>query len=201
MARILACLTLTLLVTACDSGPRLAPLAGDAMILAIGDSLTDGSGARDDESYPRLLAASTGLEVINAGVPGEESDAGLARLPKLLDRTRPDLVILGHGGNDLLRKRDRSQTKSNLRRMAELARASGASVVLLGVPRPGLFLGTHPLYRELANELELPIEDKALADILADPDLKSDQIHPNAAGYVKLADAIHDLLRQTGALN
>ena len=193
--------TLFLLLSACGGGPKLPPLASDAVVLAFGDSLTRGTGASNDESYPAVLAAATGLRVVNAGIPGEESDAGLERLPEVLAKEQPGLVILGHGGNDLLRKRDLHLTKANLREMAELAQQSGASVVLLGVPKPGLFIGTHPLYRELAEELGVPLEDEALADILADANLKSDTIHPNAAGYAELATAIHNLLRQTGALN
>jgi lysophospholipase L1-like esterase len=194
-------LAVTLLLSACGGGPQLPPLAQDAVVLAFGDSLTHGTGAKDAESYPAVLAAATGLTIVNAGIPGEESDAGLGRLPDLLANAQPDLVILGHGGNDLLRKRDLNLTKANLRQMVKLAQASGASVVLLGVPKPGLFIGTHPLYRELAEAEGIPVEDEALADILSDPDLKSDAIHPNAAGYAELAAAIHALLRQTGALN
>jgi len=81
-----------------------------------------------------------------------------------------------------------------------LVRARGASPVLLGVPKPGLFLGTHPLYRELAAELDVPLEDEALADILGDRELKSDEIHPNAAGYRRLAEALDQLLQNSGAL-
>ena len=200
-SRFLFPLLTALTISACGSGPQLPPLADDAVILAFGDSLTHGTGAKDSEAYPQVLAAATGLRVVEAGIPGEESDAGLARLPEVLDATQPDLVILGHGGNDLLRKRDPTQTKANLRRMAELAQSSGASVVLLGVPKPGLFLGTHPLYRELANELDLPLENDALAEILGDPALKSDAIHPNAAGYAQLATALQALLRRSGALD
>ena len=191
----------TLLISGCGGGPQLPPLADDAVVLAFGDSLTRGTGAKDAESYPAVLAPATGLTIVNAGIPGEESDAGLARLPDLLVEEQPDLVILGHGGNDLLRKRDLNLTKANLRQMIELAQASGASVVLIGVPKPGLFIGTHPLYRELAEAEGIPVEDEALADILSDPDLKSDAIHPNAAGYAELAAAIHALLRRTGALD
>jgi lysophospholipase L1-like esterase len=191
----------TLLLSACGGGPQLPPLADDAMVLAFGDSLTHGTGANDAESYPAVLAAATGLTVVNAGIPGEESDAGLARLPELLAKEQPDLVILGHGGNDLLRKRDLNLTKANLRQMVELAQASGASVVLLGIPKPGLFIGTHPLYRELAEAEQVPVEDEALADILSDAQLKSDAIHPNAAGYAELAAAIKALLQRTGALH
>jgi acyl-CoA thioesterase-1 len=194
-------LVLALFITACGSDAKLPPLANDAVILAFGNSLTYGTGAKQGEDYPNVLAQATGRTVVNEGIPGEESDAGLARLPAVLDQTRPDLVILGHGGNDLLRKRNLTQTQTNLRRMAALAQAQGASVVLLGIPKPGLFLGTHPMYRELAEELGVPLEDGALADILSDAALKTDSIHPNASGYAKLAAALHELLRRSGALD
>lgn len=201
MRRAFLTLLFALWISACGvDAPQLPPLADDAIILAFGDSLTYGTGAKDGESYPQVLAAATGLTVIGKGIPGEESDAGLARLPEVLDAIQPDLVILGHGGNDLLRKRDPTKTKANLRRMVELAQARGASVVLLGIPKPGLFLSTHPLYRELADDLNVPLEEDALANILGDPNLKADTIHPNAAGYAELADAFNTLLRQSGAL-
>ena len=201
LSRLIVALTSTLALSACGGDPQLPPLADDALVLAFGDSLTRGTGAKDSESYPAVLASETGLTIVNAGIPGEESDAGLARLPALLAKEQPDLVILGHGGNDLLRKRDLNLTEANLRQMIELAQASGASVILLGVPKPGLFIGTHPLYLELAESQGIPVEDEALADILSDPNLKSDAIHPNAAGYAELAAAIHALLRRSGALN
>ena len=170
------------------------------MILAVGDSLTHGTGAAPQESYPAVLETLTGRRVVNAGVPGEESDAGLARLTRLLNQVKADLVILGHGGNDILRGRDPARTESNLRQMVELARQQGASVVLLGVPSPSIFLGTHPLYERLAESLQIPLEEDALPDILGDGALKSDPIHPNAAGYRKLAEAVYDLLVERGAL-
>jgi len=189
-----------LLLAGCGDGPKLPPLPDDAIILAFGDSLTYGTGAGRGDDYPSVLATLTGHRVVNAGVPGEESTAGLARLPAVLESAQPQLVFLGHGGNDLLRHRDLAQTRDNLRRMVELVRARGASPVLLGVPKPGLFLGTHPLYRELATELDVPLEGEALADILGDRELKSDEIHPNAAGYRRLAEALDQLLQDSGAL-
>jgi lysophospholipase L1-like esterase len=190
-----------LFLVACGDQPALNPLPPDGVILAFGDSLTEGVGAGEAQSYPALLADLSGRRVINAGLSGEESDAGLARLPELLATWQPDLVILGHGGNDFLRQRDTAKTKANLAEMIAMARAQGSAVVLLGVPRPGLFLRPHPLYDELADSLAVPVQADAIARILADKTLKSDQIHPNAAGYRQLADAIHRLLRDSGALN
>ena len=195
-----ALLCAALALAGCDDGPELRPLPAGAVVLAFGNSLTRGTGARPEQSYPAVLAAGIGRRVVNAGVPGEVTDEGLARLPELLRRERPELVILTHGGNDLLRKRDLARAESNLREMVGLARASGAQVVLVGVPKPGIFLGTADLYERVADELGLPLEDEVLADVLGDNALKSDAVHPNAAGYARMAQAIERLLRDAGAL-
>jgi len=189
-----------LLVAGCGQEPQLQLLPQQAVILAFGDSLTHGTGAGRGQSYPEVLAVLTGREVVDSGIPGEESDAGLERLPAVLEEAQPALVILGHGGNDMLRKRAPARTEANLRRMVELAREQGIQVVLLGIPRPGIFLGTHPMYPRLAESLGIPLEAEALADILAEPSLKSDAIHPNGEGYQRLADALHRLLVDAGAL-
>ncbi len=188
------------LLAACGGPPRLARLAPDAVVLAFGDSLTFGTGAAPQESYPVRLQALIGRRVIAAGVPGETSAEGLARLAAVLEETRPQLVILCHGGNDFLRKLDEAQTASNLRGMARLARARGAQVMLVGVPKPGLLPSTAGLYAEVARELALPHDDSALRKILTDNALKSDLVHPNAAGYLRLAEAVAALLKKAGAV-
>ncbi|MBK1648076.1 arylesterase [Rhabdochromatium marinum] len=193
-------LLLLLLLVACSEQAALSPLPSDGIILAFGDSLTEGVGAADGQGYPEVLARMSGHRVINAGLSGEESDAGLARLPDVLASAQPDLVILGHGGNDFLHQRDASQTKANLARMITLVREQGRAVVMLGIPRPGLFVRMHPLYEELAGEMQVPLLANAIPEILADKTLKSDPIHPNAQGYQRLAQAIQQLLQKTGAL-
>jgi lysophospholipase L1-like esterase len=189
-----------LLLSACSKTPELPPLQADAVILAFGDSLTFGTGAGEAESYPAVLASLTGRRVINAGVPGEVSANGALRLPELLERERPGLLILCHGGNDLLQRQDQRQLADNLRTMIRVARERGVSVVLVAVPSLGLTLKPPQLYRELAAEFYLPIEVKALPRILGKSALKSDQIHPNAAGYRTLAEALAGLLKTSGAL-
>ena len=184
----------------CGAPPRLSPLPEEAVILAFGDSLTFGTGATPDQSYPAALEALIGRRVVRSGVPGEETAQGLERLPEALETHRPALLILCHGGNDILRKRDRRRTVDNLRAMVRLARERRIDVVLVGVPAFGLLLSTADFYGGLAEELNLPFEGDALADILADNNLKSDMIHPNAAGYQRLARAIADLLRRDGAV-
>jgi len=191
-------LLISLSLTGCrDRTPRLTPLEPGALILAFGDSLTAGNGAGRDASYPAVLEQLTGYRTINAGRPGELSGEGLQRLPDLLQRYRPDLVILCHGGNDLLRRHDPEQTAANLRRMIEAARDNNAEIVLLGVPQPGLWLKAAPFYQQIADEYRIPCNSRILPKILASRELKSDTIHPNAAGYRKLAEALADIIAQT----
>ena len=188
-------------LSACGGGPRLPALAPGATVLAFGDSLTAGKGAKLGEDYPSQLAALTGLTVVNAGVSGELSAAGRARLPAVLANYHPDLVLLCHGGNDILRRNGGEQMRANLEAMVEAARAAGAEVVLLAVPTLGLGLRPHPAYAALAKELDLVIEQRVLTDVLSDPTLKAGGVHPNAAGYAVIADRLDALLRERGALD
>ena len=187
-------------LAACSKTAQLPPLASDAVILALGDSLTFGTGAGEGESYPGVLEKLSGRRVVNAGVPGEISETGLQRLPGVLDREKPALLLLCHGGNDLLQKIDQAVTAKNLREMIRTARAKGVSVVLLSVPTPDLSLSPPSYYEEIAKELGTPIETKALPRILSTSRLKSDYIHPNAAGYRELAESVFGLLKKSGAL-
>src|SRR5262245_55498348 len=97
--------------------PAIAPLPPGSTIVAFGDSITYGTGAEPAESYPAVLQEMSGHPVVNAGVPGEVSEEGLRRLPGVLDQERPSLLILCHGGNDLLRRDPEDRLASNLARM------------------------------------------------------------------------------------
>ena len=194
-------LAFALLLAACGGGSgKLPPLPSDAVVLAFGDSLTYGTGATPETNYPSQLSSMIGRKVIASGVPGEVSAAGLARLPSVLDEVQPKLLILCHGGNDILRRLDERAAAGNLRSMISLAKSRGIEVVLIGVPKPGLFLSTASWYEDIAKETGLPFEPKALATILGDSELKADLAHPNARGYAKLADAIAQLLKKAGAV-
>jgi lysophospholipase L1-like esterase len=196
-----AALAALVLLTACGGGqPKLARLAPDAAVLAFGDSLTFGVGANPSESYPARLEALIGRKVISSGVPGETSAGGLARLPGVLEEARPQLVILCEGGNDFLQKLDETQAANNLRAMIRVAKAQGAQVVLIAVPKPGLLPSPADFYAAVAKEFGVPHEETALRKILTDNALKSDLVHPNAAGYTRLAEAIAALLKKTGAI-
>lgn len=193
--------TVMLLAAACCKTPQLPPLGADATILAFGDSLTAGTGAAGTESYPAVLAGMTGRRVINAGLPGEVSASGLHRLPELLEQEHPSLLILCHGGNDLLGRLDQRQLADNLRGMLRTAREKGVPTLLIAVPAADLSLTPPDIYAELAKEFAIPVESKALPHILGKSRLKSDHIHPNAAGYRALAEAVLQLLKKSGALS
>lgn len=193
-------LLVLLLVMGCSSAPQLPVVPNDAVILAFGDSLTAGIGATPETSYPAVLSRLTARRVVNAGVPGEVTAAGLARLPAVLDQEAPALVLLCLGGNDFLQRLDPAKAEQNLRSMVRMLRERGIAVVLIGVPRLGWGLDVPDWYERIAKEAEIPYEGKALKRILADRALKSDTIHPNGEGYRQLAEALALLLKRSGAL-
>ena len=201
MLRVAALSLVALALAGCGGGaPRLSKLPADAVILAFGDSLTFGTGAQPDASYPAVLEKLIARKVWSAGVPGEVSADGLARLPSALDYYQPKLLILCHGGNDFLRKLGDAQAAENLRAMIRLAQQRGIEVALIAVPKPGLFPSPPDFYAEIAKEFGLPYEDAALKAILRDNEFKSDIAHPNARGYARLAAAVAALLKKSGAV-
>ena len=142
------------------------------------------------------------MQVINAGVPGEVTAQGLARLPGLLERHRPTLVILCHGGNDMLRRLNAEAIYTNLQAMVDEVHAHGAEVLLLGVPQLRLlFLQPAEIYDRLANERHLVYLRDALPRLESDAGMKSDPIHLNREGYRRLGVEIHELLRAAGAVS
>jgi acyl-CoA thioesterase I len=193
-------LSLSALAACGEKPPQLPRLGPDDVVLAFGDSLTYGTGAGTAESYPVVLAQLIGRKVTGAGVPGETTTEGLERLPAVLDEVKPKLVLLCMGGNDMLHKVDSATIESNLRAMVQLAKARGAGVVLIGVPTPELFGAPPEFYDRIAREQSLPLDKKTLNDILFDRSLKSDMIHPNAAGYRRFAQGLADLLHKAGAV-
>jgi lysophospholipase L1-like esterase len=193
-------LCLLLLLAGCGGGPELEPLQPGATVLAFGDSLTRGTGAASGSGYPEALARLTGLEVVNAGIPGEVSAEGRARLPAVLAEHRPDLVVLIHGGNDILRNMPATRTRENLVAMIDGIRGAGAQVVMLGVPGRNLTLSSPTYYGEVAEAAEVPIDVDVLPSLMRDRSVKSDQVHFNARGYRLMAEAVRDLLQDAGAL-
>ena len=201
LASCAAALLAAALLTGCgERVPRVAAVGPDEVIVAFGDSLTYGTGAAESESYPAVLAQLIGRRVVRAGVPGEVTAQGLVRLPQVIEEHRPALVIVCLGGNDMLRKLDEAQIRSNLRQIIRTLRDRGIAVVLVGVPKPALLTSAAAFYGELAKEYRIPYEGKILNHIMHQFDLKADAIHPNAKGYRRMAEAIAELLREAGAI-
>jgi acyl-CoA hydrolase len=174
------------------------------VVLALGDSLTAGAGVTPEEAWPALLASKTGWAVINGGVNGDTSGAGLKRLPALLEENQPVLVLVALGGNDMLRRIPRQETISNLEKTIELIREHGAKPVLLATPQPTLagavfqHLSAADFYREVAEEQQVPLIEDAIANVLSDPQLKGDPLHPSAAGHALLSEKIFEELKSIG---
>lgn len=188
-------------IAGCSEPIPLPKLTDEAVILAFGDSLTYGTGASQGHDYPSILSSMTSLNVINKGVPGEFSARGLKRLPKVLDDYQPDLVILMHGGNDMLAGKSHQKTAENISKMIALTQQRKIAVLMLGVPLPRLFLlSSADFYGAIAEEYQVPAELEVLPKILGDVALKSDPVHPNDKGYQLMAESILGLLKQSGAI-
>jgi lysophospholipase L1-like esterase len=97
-------------------------------------------------------------------------------------------------------RQHKQQLRDNLRRMFEAINQRGIPVVMIAVPRPGLLLSDADIYQELAQELNIPLVEDILGELLANRQFKSDQIHPNAEGYRKLAEAVADKLIELGVI-
>ncbi len=194
---------LAVLLAAC-SARKAEPLPPGTVVLALGDSITAGYGLTPEQAWPALLAEKTGWKIVNGGISGDKTNDALARLPALLDEHAPKLVLVTLGGNDMLRKLPEEQTRANLARILELVRGRNAQPVLLATPKPSIAgvvfqnLSPPPFYAEIAQERKVPLIADAIAEVLSDPGLKLDQLHPNAEGHQVLAGKAFDALRQLG---
>ena len=195
------------LTAACDEAPQQhAVLPEGSVVLAIGDSVTHGVGARSGADYPSQLAAISGWRVHNFGVSGDTSAGVRNRIAAALEQVRPQLVILEIGGNDFLRREPADKVKQNIRATIVRVKEEGIPLLLVATPQfspLGAAIGAlsdAPLYAELAQEENVAIVADVFAAVLSDNDLKSDPIHPNAEGYRRLAAGIAMALQRYGFL-
>lgn len=193
------------LVAACGDKPIKEPaLPPGSMVVALGDSLTAGAGVAREQAWPDLLASRTGWEIVNAGVNGDTSSGALGRLPALLEEYEPVLVLVALGGNDMLRRIPQEQTVANLGKVLDMVRAHGAKPVLLATPKPSVAgavfqsLSAADFYRSVAEAHQVQLIEDAIAEVLSDPAMKGDPLHPNAAGHAQLAQKIFDALKSIG---
>jgi acyl-CoA thioesterase-1 len=170
------------------------------LVIFLGDSLTAGLGLAEEQAYParvaaRLAARGTPVRVINAGVSGDTSAGGLARLDWLLGQ-HPDVLVLGLGANDGLRGLPLEATEKNLREIISRSRAAGARVLLLGMKIPPNYGpeyagGFEAMYPRIAKDLNVPLVPFLLEGVGGDASLnQADGIHPTAQGQEIVADTV-----------
>jgi lysophospholipase L1-like esterase len=178
-------------VTAC--GPDVPNLDSPGRtIVCLGDSITSGVGTSPGAAYPDLLASRLGVEVLNAGVPGDTAEDGLARLDAVLEQD-PWLVLVELGGNDILRRVPPARTEAALRQILDRLLAARVAPVLVEIETP--FGGAYSaIFEKLGDEYDIPVIEDTLGELLVDPALKADTIHPNDQGHAVLAEAIADKL-------
>jgi acyl-CoA thioesterase-1 len=175
----------------------------ERLILAFGDSLYAGYGLKRGESMPahvetQLRRQGINAKVINAGVSGDTTSAGRKRLSFALDKLprKPDLVLLGLGGNDVLRQIPVAETRANLVAMLDELRRRQIPVVLTGMRAPPNvgpeYIGKFdPMYPALAREYRAELYPFVLDGVLGNRRLMlPDGIHPNAAGVDVMAAGI-----------
>lgn len=184
-----------------------APTDYDHLIVVFGDSLYAGYGLEQNEGFaPELQRALAerghAVRVVNAGVSGDTTAAGRQRLSFTLDGldTAPDLVIVGLGGNDMLRGIGPDQTRANLQAILEELESRDIDAMLTGmVAAPNL--GTdyaaafNPIYPELAEQYDAPLYPFFLDGVIQRPELMlPDGIHPTAEGIDIVVDRLEAMV-------
>ena len=203
-ANVFVTVLFAMLLAACKDAPKHQPLPPQAVVLAFGDSVTHGTGAKPGDDYPTQLAQRSGWKVINAGIPGDTAAAAKSRIDALLQDVKPAMVIVELGGNDFLRRRAESEVKEDLRAILQAVKANGAAPVLVAVPQFAIVLvgslSDSTIYADLAKEENVLLVEDVFSEVLSNAALRADRIHPNADGYRKLADGIAAALAKAGLL-
>lgn len=164
-------------------------------IVAFGDSLTAGTGAKPGRSYPEQLADLLRRPVINAGVPGDTIGEAAERLESDVLTHDPGLVLVLLGGNDLLQRRDLDQSFATFKRLIKRIQEDGAMVVLIGIKGFSPIARLGGRYRRLARQTGCLYIPAILDGILTERSLMADQIHPNGQGYAIVARRIFEAIR------
>jgi acyl-CoA thioesterase-1 len=194
--------------TTAASAPAAALAAASNLpkIVVLGDSLTAGLGVQQSEAYPALLEQKLvqegyHWEVVNAGVSGDTSAAGRARLDWALDQPNVRVLVVELGANDGLRGLPPAEMKKNLAAIIEAAQAKHLAVLLAGMEAPPNFgsdytVSFRQVYRDLAREYKVPLLPFLLDKVAGDASLnQGDGIHPNPAGARIVADNVWAALK------
>ena len=186
--------------------PAVASLAAPRTILVLGDSLSAAFGFELRHGWvaqleQRLARDRLDYTVVNASVSGDTTANGLARLPALLQRHRPGIVIVELGGNDGLRGLPPEQIKHNIVAIVKEAKAAGAKVVLVGVPLPPNYGRQYierfrRLYGEVAAEQNVALVPSIVDGVAGDRVLmQPDGIHPTAQAQPRMLENVWAKLR------
>lgn len=171
------------------------PPAAPGPWVAFGDSLTEGFGANTGVDYPSQLSKRLGVSVLNLGVAGDTTADGLKRLGDV-EALEPRVVLLCFGGNDVLQNLPRARMFANIETMIDRLHARGSFVVLIGIRGSSLVGDANAKgFKELAKRKRVLHIPNILDGILTHPSLMSDYIHPNDAGYEKIAERLAEELR------
>lgn len=192
-------------ITVNAPAPEAEPIAGVPLVVYLGDSLTAGYGLDEAQAFPALVAArltaeGTAQRTVNAGVSGDTTAAGLARIDWVLEQ-QPAVLVVGLGGNDGLRGLPLAETERNLREIVKKGQAAGARVILLGMKIPPSYgadyvAGFEALYPRLARELGVALVPFLLEGVAGKPELNlPDGIHPTAAGQQIVAATVAPYVR------
>jgi acyl-CoA thioesterase-1 len=199
-------LSSTLILTSCSEQEDVIKLENDTTIVAFGDSLTYGYGVNTmDDSYPSKLQTIIGYTVINEGLNGDTARNGKSRIIHVVEEHDPDLVIVGIGGNDMLRRQDKN-LENDLSEIVEYLIERHIQVVLLAEPQPTMAflvnsLSDAAVYEKVASKYNIPLIENVYSKYLSDFKYKSDAIHLNALGYNLVAEDIADELRSLGLID
>jgi len=175
-------------------------------VVVLGDSLSAGYGLEIQQGWvtllsQRLVAEGYGYKVVNASVSGETTQGGLARLPRVLELHKPDIVIIELGGNDGLRGLPLATSRENLRRAVALAQGARAGVLLVGMLIPPNYGKRYAdefrdMYTTLASSHSLALVPFLLDRVALTPGLmQADGIHANAKGQPQMLENVWPKLK------
>lgn len=164
-------------------------------IICFGDSLTYGTGASAGMDYPSQLAGLIGLEVINAGIPGDTTTDALMRLERDVLSQSPRIVLITLGGNDLKNRVQAEEAFDNLKIIIEAIQERGALIVMGGIDIPLFGRGFGQRYEQLCADTGVLLIPNIYEDIFGHQDLMSDPIHPNDKGYQIMAERFYETIR------
>lgn len=163
-------------------------------IVAFGDSLTAGYGAGGvQNSYPAVLERLSGKRVINLGLSGDTADNAPTRLPEVLAQN-PDMVLIEFGGNDRMRGGSARRAAEAVSQIVDAVQAAGAVAIIVDTGGPQMGEYTR-VYKKIAKEKQAVFVPGILQGIFNKRSLKSDMIHPNAAGYQLIAQRVYKKIK------